>query len=65
MPEMKTLNGLEVVDAQARADIEAIKLSGGAVVPGDSVTKSYVDGKVAELEAAIAQLNAKIEGGNA
>lgn len=60
MPEMKTLNGLEVVDAQARADIEAIKLSGGGGVAPDLsdyvtedelaakgyATTSYVDSKI-------------------
>ena len=28
MPEMKTLNGYEIVDAQARRDIESLKTAG-------------------------------------
>lgn len=36
MAEMKTLNGYEVVDAKARADIETLKQSGGGSSGGST-----------------------------
>lgn len=42
MPEMKTLNGYEVVDAKAREDIEALQNAGHA-------TEEYVDEAIAAI----------------
>lgn len=48
MPEMKTLNGYEVVDAKARADIEALK--GKEVDLSNYATKAELPTKVSQLQ---------------
>ena len=47
MPEMKSLNGFEVVDAKARADIEALKLG---FVPGEGSSTPDLSEYVTESE---------------
>ena len=54
MPEMKTLNGYEVVDAKARAEIENIKLNGGGGTGGDIDLSNYAT--KAELPTKVSQL---------
>ena len=43
MKPMKTLNGYEIVDAQARSDIEELKQKGGNVDLTNYYTKEEVD----------------------
>lgn len=55
MPEMKTLNGYEIVDAKARAEIENIKLNGGGGTGGyvdlsNYATKAELPTKVSQLQ---------------
>ena len=53
MPEMKTLNGYEVVDAKARQDIKGIQAAVGAIPEYDLTpyaTKSELPTKVSQLQ---------------
>ena len=49
MPEMKTLNGYEIVDAKAREDIETLKQSGGTDL-SNYATKDELPTKVSQLQ---------------
>ena len=56
MPEMKTLNGYEIVDAKAREDIETLKAGGIPEGGGGNVdltgyaTEEYVDNAISNIE---------------
>ena len=55
MPEMKTLNGYEIVDAKAREDIETLKAGGipgggGTVDLTGYATEEYVDNAIASID---------------